>query len=36
MNTQLVDFPTLYFGTPVAILSNQNTDGTTNLTPISS
>lgn len=36
MDTQLVDFFPLYFGTPVAILSSQNADETTNLTPISS
>ncbi|HDI4959777.1 TPA: flavin reductase [Salmonella enterica] len=36
MNTQQVNFSSLYFGTPVAIVSSQNTDGTTNLSPISS
>ncbi|OZU10066.1 hypothetical protein CCO48_24075 [Salmonella enterica subsp. enterica serovar Altendorf] len=36
MNTQQVNFSSLYFGTPVAIVSSQNADGTTNLSPISS
>ncbi|HBY9716912.1 TPA: flavin reductase [Klebsiella aerogenes] len=36
MNTQQVDFTSLYFGTPVAILSSQNADGSTNLSPVSS
>lgn len=36
MNTQQVNFSSLYFGTPVAIISSQNADGTTNLSPISS
>lgn len=36
MNTQQVDFTSLYFGTPVAILSTQNADGSTNLSPVSS
>ncbi|EBE8073666.1 flavin reductase family protein [Salmonella enterica] len=34
MNTQQVNFSSLYFGTPVAIVSSQNADGTTNLSPI--
>lgn len=36
MKMQQVDFSSLYFGTPVAILSSQNSDGSTNLSPISS
>lgn len=36
MKMQQVDFSSLYFGTPVAILSSQNPDGSTNLSPISS
>ncbi|KFK94770.1 MULTISPECIES: flavin reductase family protein [unclassified Serratia (in: enterobacteria)] len=36
MRTQQVDFTSLYFGTPVAILSSQNPNGTTNLSPVSS
>ncbi|EGK1568310.1 hypothetical protein IOO07_000612 [Salmonella enterica] len=36
MNTQQVNFSSLYFGTPVAIISSQNADGTTNLSPVSS
>lgn len=36
MNRQSVDFSSLYFGTPVALLSTRNPDGTTNLSPISS
>ncbi|EKI0252357.1 flavin reductase family protein [Enterobacter asburiae] len=36
MNTQQVDFASLYFGTPVAIISSQNPDSSTNLSPISS
>lgn len=36
MKTQQVDFASLYFGTPVAIISSQNPDGSTNLSPISS
>ncbi|MBF7979241.1 MULTISPECIES: flavin reductase family protein [Rahnella] len=36
MSTQRVDLLSLYFGNPVAILSSQNDDGTTNLSPISS
>lgn len=33
---QPVNFSSLYFGTPVAILSTRNPDGATNLSPISS
>ncbi|WP_407223094.1 hypothetical protein [Enterobacter roggenkampii] len=33
MKTQQVDFASLYFGTPVAIISSQNPDGSTNLSP---
>lgn len=36
MNMLSVDFSSLYFGTPVALLSTRNPDGTTNLSPISS
>ncbi|HGY9605281.1 TPA: hypothetical protein ACSC6M_002872 [Enterobacter roggenkampii] len=36
MKTQQVDFASLYFGTPVAIISSQNPVGSTNLSPISS
>ncbi|MBG0693877.1 pyridoxamine 5'-phosphate oxidase family protein [Enterobacter roggenkampii] len=36
MKTQQVDFASLYFGTPVAIISSQNPDGSTNLSPVSS
>ncbi|PAN79248.1 hypothetical protein CIW69_03635 [Enterobacter cloacae] len=36
MKTQQVDIASLYFGTPVAIISSQNPDGSTNLSPISS
>ena len=35
MKTQQVDFASLYFGTPVAIISSQNPVGSTNLSPIS-
>lgn len=31
-----IDPPVLYFGTPVALISTLNADGSTNLTPISS
>ncbi|WP_158413382.1 flavin reductase family protein [Klebsiella michiganensis] len=36
MKTQLIDFKSLYFGSPVAIISSLNPDGTTNLSPVSS
>ena len=36
MQFQPVDLPVLYFGTPVALVSSLNCDGTTNLSPISS
>lgn len=36
MKIQQVDFASLYFGTPVAIISSQNPDGSTNLSPVSS
>ncbi|KEZ04295.1 hypothetical protein GQ57_19100 [Burkholderia sp. MSh2] len=36
METRSVSLPVLYFGTPVALVSSLNPDGTTNLSPISS
>ncbi len=36
METRNVNLPVLYFGTPVALVSSLNPDGTTNLSPISS
>jgi flavin reductase (DIM6/NTAB) family NADH-FMN oxidoreductase RutF len=36
METRVVSLPVLYFGTPVALISSLNPDGSTNLTPISS
>ncbi|RKP46027.1 flavin reductase family protein [Trinickia fusca] len=36
MKTRVANLPVLYFGTPVALVSSVNPDGTTNLSPISS
>ncbi|AYZ64901.1 flavin reductase family protein [Burkholderia multivorans] len=36
METRSISLPVLYFGTPVALVSSLNPDGTTNLSPISS
>ncbi|MGF6766278.1 flavin reductase (DIM6/NTAB) family NADH-FMN oxidoreductase RutF [Paraburkholderia sp. GAS33] len=36
MQTDVVELPVLYFGTPVALISSVNPDGATNLSPISS
>lgn len=36
MKTRSITLPVLYFGTPVALVSSLNPDGTTNLSPISS
>lgn len=36
METEVANLPVLYFGTPVALVSSLNPDGSTNLSPISS
>lgn len=36
MQTDVVELPVLYFGTPVALISSVNPDGATNLSPNSS
>jgi len=34
--TRIVDLPVLYFGTPVALITTVNPDGSSNISPISS